>query len=213
MEGLIAYLGEAGQSRDELLNCEEREVEYEKRLAECLQEYDGYALELGEKRRAAAEKLQAAVYGELVALNMPELRFEIELTSTGIPGPYGYETVEFLFSANPGEELHPVHKIASGGELSRFILAFKKVLAKVYRVPTMVFDEIDVGLGGSALQSMALKLGELGRERQLILITHAPQIASYADTHYLIDKRVQNRRPPPGYVSWLRRAGPAKWPG
>ncbi len=194
VEDLIEYHREAVKERNELVNSEEREVEYEKQLANSLQEYDSYAKLLGTKRAQAAGQLKKMVHQELSGMNMPHLRFEVELKSSSMPGPGGYESVEFLFSANPGEELHPLHKIASGGELSRFILALKKVLAEAYLVPTMVFDEIDSGMGGSALQTMALKLAELAQGRQLIVITHAPQIASYANTHYLIDKQVKNNR-------------------
>lgn len=191
-DDLLAYLQEARSEYELLVNSEEHEAECEREMARILQEYDACARSLGAGRRQAAEHLEKAVYEELRTLNMPHLRFKVELYDTGVPGPYGYETAEFLFSANPGGELLPVHKTASGGELSRFILALKKVLATVYSVPTMVFDEIDTGLGGSALQTMAVKLGELARERQLILITHAPQIASHAARHYLIDKNVEN---------------------
>lgn len=193
-DDLLSYLVQAREERDRLQNSEQQEAELEQDLAKILKEYDLWARGLGKKRQEASRLLEKAVYDELVSLNMPGLRFRVELKDSGTPGPAGYENTEFLFSANPGEELYPVHRIASGGELSRFILALKKVLARVYRVPTMVFDEIDSGLGGSALQSMALKLGELANERQLILITHAPQIASHAASHYVIDKIVNNER-------------------
>jgi DNA repair protein RecN (Recombination protein N) len=123
---------------------------------------------------------------------MPYLKFAVEFSARENPGINGIDNVDFMFSPNPGEMMRPVAEIASGGEISRFILALKKALAEVYHIPTLIFDEIDVGLGGTALNTVAAKLAELSKSHQVILVTHSPQVASYADNHYAIEKLVKN---------------------
>ena len=119
---------------------------------------------------------------------MPQVKFAVILKQRETPAISGMDQIDFLFSPNPGEEMSPLSRIASGGERSRFILALKKALAGVHMIPTLIFDEIDVGVGGTALIAMANKLHELAADHQIILVTHSPQIASQAHQHLLIEK-------------------------
>ncbi|MEN6348408.1 MAG: DNA repair protein RecN [Syntrophomonas sp.] len=189
IQEIIQFLIEIRQERD-LLEGSQAKKEQLQELIEVLQgDYFTLAAHLSEMRKRAALVLQANVNQELTQLNMPDLRFEVVVEARNYPDASGMDRVEFLFSPNPGEELRPLSRIASGGEISRFVLALKKALAEVYKVPTLIFDEIDVGVGGTALSAMAAKLYEFSRTHQVILVTHAPQVASYADQHYLIEKK------------------------
>lgn len=185
------------QCRSELEIFEHSEEQQDK-LNEDLQrqqeEYYRLAGELSRYRHNAALQMEEKVAWELSELNMPDVRFKIQITSLPQPGERGMDEVEFLFSPNPGEELRPAARIASGGEISRLILALKTSLAEIYKFPTLIFDEIDAGLGGTALNAMARKVARLGRQHQLILVTHSPQLASYADQHLYLDKYVENGR-------------------
>ena len=119
---------------------------------------------------------------------MPSARFQTEVTDSGNLGPNGADTVRFLLSANRGEELGRISRIASGGELSRIMLAMKNVLSAGDPVPTMVFDEIDTGVSGVAAQRVGERLASLSHRKQVLCVTHLPQIAAMADEHYLIRK-------------------------
>lgn len=194
IQEILAYLDKARAERELLASSEENQLELQNDIKKLKQEYTDLALKISAARKKAKLNLENKIKEELLDLNMPDIRFAIEINQKTDLAPLGIDEVDFLFSPNPGEEMRPVALIASGGEISRFILAMKNVLANVYRVPTLVFDEIDVGLGGSALNAMAQKLIEISRSHQIILITHAPQIASCADRHYLIQKHVKNTK-------------------
>lgn len=194
IQDIISFLENARSEREELEHSEERQDEIRAELSQVKLQYREAARELTALRQSAALLLEERVRQELVGLNMPHIRFQIEIREKETPGPKGLDEVEFLFSPNPGEELRPVSRIASGGEVSRLILALKIALAAVYKVPTLIFDEIDVGLGGTALTAMAKKIAELSAEHQVILVTHSAQLASFADQHLLIDKYVENER-------------------
>ena len=128
----------------------------------------------------------------LIDLNFLDVRFEISVTADeDQPGSTGYDSVEFLISTNPGEKLRPLADVASGGELSRIMLALKTVLAARDSVGTLIFDEIDSGISGRTAQKVSEKLKQLSRERQVICITHLPQIAAMADSHFEIRKEVE----------------------
>jgi DNA repair protein RecN (Recombination protein N) len=133
---------------------------------------------------------------ELAALHMPQARFEakLELLAEEQLGPRGLNRVEFLFSANPGEPLAPLTQVASGGELSRVLLAIKGVLATGDEVATYVFDEVDAGVGGSVAQAIGQRLHLASHSHQVLCITHLPQIAAFADAHYRVDKLTQRGR-------------------
>jgi DNA repair protein RecN (Recombination protein N) len=176
----------------------ERSEEQQDKLHEDLlrqqEEYHKLAGLLSQYRLEAALQMEEKVALELSELNMPDVRFKIRITPLLQPGERGMDEVDFLFSPNPGEELRPAARIASGGEISRLILALKTSLAEIYMFPTLIFDEIDAGLGGTALHAMARKIARLAGKHQLILVTHSPQLASYADQHLYIDKYVENGR-------------------
>jgi len=145
------------------------------------------------KRREAAKRLEQGITAQLKVLGMPRAIFQILLLE-GELGPTGKDQGEFLFSSNPGEEPKPLRTIASGGELSRTMLALKTVLASADEIPTLIFDEIDAGVGGGMAETVGRKLSAISVERQVLCITHLPQIASFADAHFRVEKRSINHR-------------------
>ena len=151
------------------------------------------AEELTQLRKAAAEKFCEAVGRELAFLDMPSVRLAVDIQPCALH-LYGADSVEFLISANPGEPPKPIGKIASGGELSRIMLAIKTVLADIDDIDTMIFDEVDTGISGRAAHKVGVKLHEVSRSRQIICITHLAQMAAQADTHLLIKKNVSGGR-------------------
>lgn len=190
IDHILAYLDQIREERSELEHSQEEIEVVEKQIHSLEQEYSRQADELSQTRQQAAALLEKQVYRELRELNLPAIRFQVQITRRTAPGPDGWDQVELLFSANPGEELLPLARTASGGEISRVVLALKAALAGVYQLPTLIFDEIDVGVGGTSLNAMAAKLYQLSQARQVILVTHSPQVASYADRHFLIEKNV-----------------------
>ena len=145
------------------------------------------ATALTEARTEAAGRLSAEVTSELAELAMPDARVEITVTPTD-PGPSGADEVTFLLAANTGSELRPLHKGASGGELSRVMLALEVSLAGTSPVPTFVFDEVDAGVGGAAAVEVGRRLARLASSAQVLVVTHLPQVAAYADRHVLVEK-------------------------
>ncbi|HXF37721.1 MAG TPA: DNA repair protein RecN, partial [Actinomycetota bacterium] len=150
---------------------------------------------LSKARREAAEGLSAEATREIRFLGMPEARFEVGLIPLAEPGPEGLEEVQLLFSANPGLNLAPLEKAASGGELSRVMLALALLTGS--EAPTVVFDEVDTGVGGEAAWRVAERLARLAQQRQVLVVTHLPQIAAFADRHVLIRKRAGAARARP----------------
>ena len=144
---------------------------------------------LGSARQAAGERLRAAMQNELADLAMPGARFELQLTPLPDPGPAGLERGEFLLAPNRGEALLPLARIASGGELSRILLALKRIAPGRNQVPTLVFDEVDAGIGGVTATAVGDKLRAVSRTAQVLCVTHLPQVAAGADRHYLVVKR------------------------
>ncbi len=152
-------------------------------------EYDHAALQLSDARVKAAEKLDREILSELAPLRLEKARFETRVeTDEARAGPSGIDRVEFLIAANPGTPLAPIVKAASGGELSRFLLALKVVLAARASAPTLVFDEIDTGVGGAVADAIGQRLARMSKELQVLAVTHSPQVASRADAHLLISK-------------------------
>lgn len=192
VEAALDYLEQAREQKAGLDKNQVRRDFLQKELDKWREQYLTAAARLSDRRREGAEALQEMVKKELIELNLPHIRFQVSLQKVEEPVQSGLDKAQFLFSANPGEELRPLSRTASGGEISRFVLALKKALAQVYQVPTLIFDEIDIGVGGSSLTSMALKLSQLATSHQLILVTHSPQVASYARQHCLIEKQVIN---------------------
>ncbi|RKN84686.1 DNA repair protein RecN [Paenibacillus ginsengarvi] len=199
---IIAY----GQRIEQELSLIENKDETIKRLEQSLEREQQELMKIGSKltelRRDAAKRLSSGIEAELKALHMERTRFDVSFTRSGserLAGDVsfsrsGLDDVEFLISANPGEPLRPLAKIASGGEMSRVMLAMKSIFARVDQIPVLVFDEVDTGVSGRAAQAIAEKMSELSRYCQVFSITHLPQVACMADSHYLIQKSVQGDR-------------------
>lgn len=155
--------------------------------------YQGLAERLTAARKKAAKDLKSSITAELKDLNMPHVSFDVKIVLKE-PLSNGQDNVEFLISPNKGEPLKPLAKIVSGGEVSRIMLAFRSILAKTGPVGTLIFDEIDAGIGGNALHAVAAKLSTVGQDRQVICVTHSPQIAGIANHHFNIKKITDKTR-------------------
>jgi DNA repair protein RecN (Recombination protein N) len=190
---IIAYGEELTGKLDELENSEAREEELTTAIAKSEDKLNTAAARLTKARHKASENFAAGIAHELADLGMAATKFEVALEPQPMTSK-GADHVEFLLSPNPGEPLRPLAKIASGGEMSRIMLAMKSVLARTGAVPTMIFDEIDVGVGGRTAQTIGDKLESLAKDAQIMCITHLPQIASRAGTHFFIEKKVQEGR-------------------
>lgn len=190
-EEMLEYLEKARAELDNIAFSEERVKELQKQEKEALVETDTAACKLTESRKTAGEKLSNAICSELEFLDMPNVRFVVKCSDIGLT-ENGKDEIEFLISANAGEEPKPLAKIASGGELSRIMLAIKNVLAETDGVDTMIFDEIDTGVSGRAAQKIAMKLRSASKGRQVICVTHLAQIAAQGDVHLYISKSVSD---------------------
>lgn len=196
VDEVIAYGEEVARKLNELENREDVVRELKKELAMAAAAYLSAAQAVSKKRYSAARELQKLVEAEINQLAM-KAQFKIEVSGSDEPGNWtaaGFDSVAYLISPNPGEPLKPVEQIASGGELSRVMLALKATIeagkkGKSGAQRTLVFDEIDTGIGGRAAEAVGKKLKSLARANQVLCITHLPQIASFADHHYLIEKR------------------------
>ncbi|MEO0854619.1 MAG: hypothetical protein AAFY15_14115 [Cyanobacteria bacterium J06648_11] len=144
-------------------------------------------------RRKAGDRLTKRLVTELKPLAMQSVQFAVRLTEIP-PVPYGQDEVTFLLSPNPGEPLHPLAETASGGEMSRFLLALKAVFSQIDTVETSIFDEIDVGVSGKVAQAIAQKLHEIARTHQVLCVTHQPLVAAMADRHLNVRKEARDRR-------------------
>lgn len=188
---MLEYLEKARAELDNIAFSEERVKELQKQEKEALAETETAACKLTESRKTAGEKLSNAICSELEFLDMPNVRFVVKCNDIGLT-ENGKDEIEFLISANAGEEPKPLAKIASGGELSRIMLAIKNVLAETDGVDTMIFDEIDTGVSGRAAQKIAMKLRSASKGRQVICVTHLAQIAAQGDVHLYISKSVSD---------------------
>jgi DNA repair protein RecN (Recombination protein N) len=187
IDDLAAELTAARNELEDVEYLTERVAKAEKAEREAKEALDKAAAKLTEKRRASAEKLRGRIVAELSALSMPGVRFETEILPKE-PDRTGADTVRFLMSANAGEDCGRISKIASGGELSRIMLAMKTVLAARSDSQTLIFDEIDTGVSGIAARRVAEKLAGLSRGRQVLCVTHLPQIAAMADRQFAVEK-------------------------
>jgi len=167
---------------------DERQAELATALSAACEDLERHANALGELRASAARELEAAIAAELADLAMPAARFEVALENLPAIGPQGREQADFALSPNPGEPLRPLMRAASGGELSRVLLALVVVLADRRERTALVFDEIDAGVGGTTANAVAQRLGSLARGAQVLCVTHLAQIASWADRHYTLVK-------------------------
>jgi len=207
VEAVLAKLAEIETEMGRLHSGEERLSAIEKELVDLESEVARGAEELSRLREAARLQLEEKVVAELGKLNLAGCSFQVSLARKedqsagisldGVPcriDETGVDSVEFLLSANPGEPLKPLVKVASGGELSRVMLAIKTVLSDVDKVPTLIFDEVDIGIGGKTARMVGDRLKIVSRRRQVLCITHLPQIASLADSHYNIRKSTRKGR-------------------
>ena len=188
---MLEYLEQCKQELDRIQYADDAIARLEQKESAAREEAKRHALALSEARKAAALRLQARIADELSQLDMPKVRFQVEFAEKigelGLDAT-GMDEVQFLMSANVGEELKPIHKIASGGELARIMLALKNVLAENDDVATLVFDEVDTGVSGRAAQKVARKMADVARHKQVLCVTHLPQIAAMADTHFSVEK-------------------------
>jgi DNA repair protein RecN (Recombination protein N) len=198
LANVIDYADGAERELAELQTMDQKLAETGKKLALLERELRAQADSLSGARKKTAVQLEKAISQELSTLSFTTAEFKAEfepvektlheLTQSG------WDRVEFMFSANSGEPLKPLVKIASGGELSRLLLGLKCILARRDQVGTVIFDEVDAGIGGQAAEDIALKIKQLAGHHQVLCITHLPQIASMADEHFRVDKTLQNKR-------------------
>jgi DNA repair protein RecN (Recombination protein N) len=203
---VLAYQTKAQKELEEVAGSEERSAQLKETAAALKGEMGQMAAQLSGERAKAAAKLTSEVKKELNELNMPQVEFQVGLSQEkdedGIPLPdgryaftnEGIDRVEFMASTNPGEPLKPLAKIASTGELSRFTLALKGALTEADHIPVLIFDEIDIGVGGRSGEIIGKKLSSLARNHQVVCVTHLPQIAAFADAHFNVHKELAGER-------------------
>ena len=191
LSDVLYKLDESVQELDALTGDENNIEALKVKREELLEETSKKAIKLSGSREKAGKRFIKEVTSQLEFLNMPNVKLEI-FNQKGKLTIHGMDNIEFLISANLGEEPKPIAKIASGGELSRIMLALKSVIAEKDNTPTMIFDEIDTGVSGRAAQKIGVKLHEISRNRQVICVTHLAQIAVSGDTHMLIEKKTEN---------------------
>ncbi len=193
IDEIFEYYKNITSRLDEILN---RDEKVEKLKVEILK-LEKILLEksnkLTEARKKVAKELEEVLLKELKSLNMKNVLFKVNFEESTF-NIDGKDDIEFMISFNLGEDIKPIYKVASGGEMSRFMLAFKTILADIDQIDTLVFDEIDTGISGIAAQIVGEKLSNIGKKKQIICITHLPQIAANADTHYCIEKSTSNNR-------------------
>lgn len=194
IEEILDNLSKKETEKDELNSYEERAGKIRLELEETTKKAYDLARGLSEERRHQARRLKTAIEKELSNLKMEGTRFIVEINDHGDLNSKGIDSTEFLISPNPGEEPKPLSSIASGGELSRIMLALKSALAGVDDVPTLIFDEIDSGIGGGVAEKVGRRLYGLSKDRQVFCITHLPQIASFATSHYYVEKIEESER-------------------
>jgi DNA repair protein RecN (Recombination protein N) len=200
LSAVLAHAGTARQELETITHAEERLGELAAQEDQLLHALGAAAQTLSQARAAAGAKLSSGIEAELDDLRMPDARFGVDLQQQDdaqgifVDGrrvafhSHGADRIEFLVAPNPGEGLKPLVKIASGGETSRLMLGLKSVLARADRTPTLIFDEIDQGIGGRVGSVVGRKLWRLARQHQVLCVTHLPQLAAYADQHFRVEK-------------------------
>ena len=197
VEEMLDYLERSRQELDQIQYADDTIARLSQKLEKAREEAARRAGVLSQARRRAAEALQTRVQEELRQLDMPKVRFQVEFApKEGAWGldETGGDEVQFLMSANVGEALKPIPKVASGGELARIMLALKNVLAEDDGIDSLVFDEVDTGVSGRAAQKVAEKMAQVARKKQVLCVTHLPQIAAMADTHFSVEKGERDGR-------------------
>lgn len=192
-QDMLYYLDEAVKKRVAFENSEEELEKLNVRYDEIFNQTVALAQKLTDLRKSTAEKLGNEICKQLEFLDMPKIKFTTSFEKGNLSAN-GWDKIEFLIATNVGETAKPLAKIASGGELSRIMLAIKSIIAQKDNIDTLIFDEIDTGVSGKASRKIGLKLKELGAFTQVICVTHSAQIASVADSHFLIEKNVENDR-------------------
>ena len=193
VEDMLEYLEQCRKELDQITFAADTAARLEKELEKERKQVIKAAGLLSGARKAAAKELELRIQDELRQLDMPRVRFAICFGEKE-PDASGVDVVRFLMSANVGEELRPINKVASGGELARIMLALKNVLAENETIGTLVFDEVDTGVSGRAAQKVAAKLAQVSRRKQVLCVTHLPQLAAMADTHFSVEKGERDGR-------------------
>lgn len=188
IDEILEYKENISKRLDEILNRDEKVEELKLKLKKVETVLENKAIKLTESRKKVAKELQEKLLYELKSLNMKNVVFEVAFNKSTF-NLKGQDDIEFMISFNLGEDIKPIYKVASGGEMSRFMLAFKTILADIDEIDTLVFDEIDTGISGIAAQIVGEKLSVIAKKKQILCITHLPQIAANADTHYCIEKK------------------------
>lgn len=188
IESIFEYYEKAKEKYENFQKFEEYKAELEEKLNKCIAELDRNCEQMSKIRKKHAKHLAEEIYQALIELNFLNVQFEIRFEKIDGYTSNGYDSVEFYISTNPGEDLKPLGKVASGGELSRVMLAIKSVLADNDVIDTLIFDEIDVGVSGRTAQKVSERLSFIANKHQVMCITHLPQIAAMADAHYIIEK-------------------------
>jgi DNA repair protein RecN (Recombination protein N) len=191
---LLEYIQKVRREMDSIGLTETKKDELQQKIAALKEEYAAAAASLSKRRRTASKRLESMVERELKSLAMPHASFIIVWKEVAAPRASGLDSPELLISANPGEEPRPLERIASGGELSRIMLALRTVLAVDRTHKTLVFDEVDAGIGGKTAETVGHKIKELSTRYQVLCVTHLAQIAAFADYQYRIEKQVTNGR-------------------
>jgi DNA repair protein RecN (Recombination protein N) len=217
VEAVLAARGRLEADLEGLSRTGEDEGRLVERVERLRAELVTRATDLAERREQAVGRLETSVLAELAALDLETAVFRVRLLrepagpgELGVGpeawrlGPRGVDQAEFLFSGNAGEEARPLARIASGGELSRTMLALKVVLAATDAVPVLIFDEVDVGIGGKTADTVGKKLRQVARTRQVLCVTHLAQIAAYADQHLRVEKREEDGRPATSVAALVR---------
>ena len=188
IDSVFDYLGEMYSRKNYLENIDSNIINLKKEISSLEIDLENYSKKISQKRLIGISELKSAIVDELISLDMINSKFDIKLENTTEFGINGRDSISFLISFNKGEDLKPFNKIASGGEISRFMLALKKVSATFDNISTIVFDEIDTGISGKAAKVVGEKLKEISKHRQIICITHLPQIAAKGDYHFAVQK-------------------------
>ena len=191
---LIEYREDLKEKLSDMNSGDFKTRELQKELDKIKAEYDKLAEKLSKSRKEIALKIEDELLNELKFLNMEDAKLKVQMNKIDRMTNDGYDEVEFFISTNVGQELKPLNKIASGGEVSRVMLALKVIFSKVDNIPILIFDEIDTGIGGETVRKIALKLKEIGDSTQIISITHSPVIASKASQQFYIEKYVENSK-------------------
>ena len=191
---LIAYREDLKEKLSDIDSGDFKTRELKQELANIKSEYDKLAEKLSNSRKEIALKIENELLNELKFLNMEDAKLKVQINKIEKMTNDGYDEVEFFISTNVGQDLKPLSKIASGGEVSRVMLALKVIFSKVDNIPILIFDEIDTGIGGETVRKIALKLKEIGDNTQIISITHSAVIASKASQQFYIEKYVENSK-------------------